>query len=356
MKSKIRTGTILVVAIIIALGLASPRIRRMLPGFDGVKTVSERDPRLPVSALVLKPEVLTNKVLATGTVLANEEVDLRSETTGKIEKICFSEGSRVKKGDLLVKINDSELRAQRIKTESQLRLAQEKERRRKQLYEKQGISPEDYESALSELNGINAELQLIDAQIAKTELKAPFDGIIGLRYVSEGSYVDPTIRIANLQNLQSIKLDFAVPEKYVSAVRKGQSVFFRVSGKPDRFEGSIMAVEPKIDPVTRNVLLRATSTNPGGRIMPGAFAEVELVLEHMEGAVMVPTQALVPDLQGQKVYVSRGGLAKEVRVQTGLRTENKVQITAGLQSGDTLLTTGLLQVVDGAPLKLVGVE
>jgi membrane fusion protein (multidrug efflux system) len=323
---------------------------------DAVRVGSDRDARLPVSAVVVKPEILTNKVLATGTVLAKEEVDLRSETSGKIEKIFFSEGTSVRKGDLLVKINDSELQAQRIKAESQRQLAQEKERRRKQLYEKQGISPEDYESALTELNGVTAQIQLVDAQIAKTELKAPIDGVIGLRYVSEGSYVDPTIRIANLQNLESVKLDFAVPEKYVSTVRKGQSVFFRVSGIDERFEGTILAVEPKIDPATRNVLLRAISANPHGRITPGAFAEVELVLERVQGALMVPTQALVPDIQGQKVYICRGGVAQEVRVQIGLRTESKVQVTQGLAPGDTLLTTGLLQVVGGSPLKLVEVQ
>ncbi len=355
MKPKVRTGTIIVGVIIVALLAASPRVRNLVPGMNAGKAGAERDARLPVSAVVLRPEVLTNKVLATGTVLANEEVELRSETSGKIEKIYFSEGSKVRKGDLLIKINDSELRAQRMRVESQRQVAQEKERRRKQLLQKQGISPEDYESAVNELNGILAQEQLIDAQVQKTALRAPFDGIIGLRYVSEGSYVDPSIRIATLQNLQSVKLDFAVPEKYVSSVRKGQSVFFRISGRDERFEGAILAVEPKIDPVTRNVLLRAICPNTQERIMPGAFAEVELVLERISGALMVPTVALVPDLQGQKVYLCRGGVAQEVRVQIGLRTENKVQVTQGLAPGDTLLTTGLLQVVAGSPLKLVEV-
>lgn len=355
MKRKIRTSTIIVGAVILVVLAASPRFRKLLPGVNGEKVASERDVRLPVSAIVIKPETLVNKVLATGTILANEEVELRSETTGKIEKIFFSEGGRVKRGDLLIKVNDSELQAQRMRAESALQVAREKERRRKQLFEKQGISPEDYESARNELNGILASVRLIDAQIRKTELRAPFDGIIGLRYVSEGSYVDPTIRIANLQNLQRVKLDFAVPEKYVSSVRPGQSVYFRVSGKDERFEGTILAVEPKIDPVTRNVLLRAMSENTRGRIMPGAFAEVELVLEQVQGAVMVPTQALVPDLAGQKVYICRDGVAQEVRVQIGLRTESKVQVTQGLNAGDTLLTTGLLQVVGGSPLKLVEV-
>ena len=355
MKSRKRTTLIVAGALVLVVLAASPRFRDLLPGTGSDKAGPGRDARLPVSAVILRSEVLANKVLATGTVLATEEVELRSEASGKIVKIHFSEGSRVKKGALLVKIDDSELRAQRAKLESQRRVAQEKERRRKQLFEKQGISPEDYESAVDELNGIIAEIQLIEARIEKTELRAPFDGIIGLRYVSEGSYVSPAVRISSLQNLQSVKLDFSVPEKYVSAVRKGQTVYFRVSGKEERFEGTILAVEPKIDPVTRNVLLRAISSNKGERIMPGAFAEVELVLEQVEGAVMIPTQALVPDLEGQKVYVSRGGVAKEVRVQVGLRTENRVQVTQGLVPGDTLLTTGLLQVVEGTPVTLVEV-
>src|SRR5512140_473635 len=180
MKRKLRTSTIVVGAVVLVLLAASPRVRKLLPGMDSGRGASERDMRLPVSAIVIKPETLANKVLATGTVLANEEVDLRSETTGKIEKIFFSEGSKVKKKELLIKINDSELQAQRMRLESAFQVAQEKERRRKQLFEKQGISPEDYESARNELNGIIAQLRLIDAQIQKTELRAPFDGIIGL--------------------------------------------------------------------------------------------------------------------------------------------------------------------------------
>jgi membrane fusion protein (multidrug efflux system) len=356
MKKKVRTGTIIIIALVILAFLGSPRLRQFLPWSGDSRASTERDPRLAVSAVVVRPQGVSNKVRATGTVLADEEVELRSEISGKVEKIHFSEGSRVRRGDLLIKIDDSELQAEREKFESQVNLAQDKERRRRLLYEKQNISPEDYEIVLNELNAIKAELQLVQARIQKTEIRAPFDGIIGLRYVSEGSYVSSTTRIASLQNVRRVKIDFSVPERYVRAVRKGQVILFKVAGHDEQFEGRIFAIEPKIDPATRSILLRAVSPNDRGLIVPGGFAELELVLETFPDALMVPTQALVPDDQGQKVYLYRGGVAEEARVETGLRTETEVQITSGIAEEDTVLTSGLLQVVSGTPLKLTEVR
>jgi membrane fusion protein, multidrug efflux system len=352
MKRNIRVGYVILGVIIIVAALASPRFRQLFSSSGGGKRGENGLNRVVVSAVVVKPEPLSNSVRATGTVLANEELDLRSEIAGKISKILFVEGGSVRKGDLLVKIDDSELQAERAKLESQRKVVQEKERRRRQLRDKQGISPEDYEIVENELNAVNAEIQLIEAKIRKTELRAPFDGLIGLRYTSEGSYVGPELRIVGLQDLSKVKLDFSVPEKYVRAVKKGQGVWFRIAGDETRYAGTIYAVEPKIDPVTRNVLLRAIARNDRQRITPGAFAEVELELERIDDALLVPTEALVPDLQGQKVYVARGGICQESRVTIGLRTEGKVQVTSGVQVGDTVLTSGLLQVVPGIAVTL----
>jgi membrane fusion protein (multidrug efflux system) len=355
MKKRMRTYIIAGVCIAILVFLTSPRLRQLIPDTGAGRSTAERDGRIQVTAVQIRPETVNNMVRANGTVMANEEVDLRSEMTGKVEKIYFSEGSRVRKGELLIKLDDSELRAERSKLESQRKVLQEKERRRKQLLEKQSISPEDYEAAQNELNSIIAEGELIEAKIRKTELRAPFDGLIGLRYVSEGSYVSPDIRIASLQNVSIVKVDFSVPERYARAVRKGQPIEFRVSGLPEMHRGKIFAVEPKIDPVTRNVLLRAICPNDEGHIIPGAFAEVELVLEQISDALMIPSEALVPDIQGQKVYICQGGFAREVRVEIGLRTDTRVQVTRGLHPSDTVLTSGLLQVVPGSPVKLTEV-
>jgi membrane fusion protein (multidrug efflux system) len=339
-------------AVVVIIVLTSPRLRPLLSGPGSGNAPGSRDSRLPVTAVVVTPESVSNLVLSSGTVRANEEVELRSEATGLVLRISFAEGTRVRKGEVLVKIDDSELRAQRAKQDSQRKVAREKERRRKQLFDKQNISPEDYELALNELNAINAEIELIEARIAKTEIRAPFDGLIGLRYVSEGSYVTPDVRIASLQNIRKVKVDFAIPEKYSGSVRKGQQIHFRVSGLAGRNSGEIFAIEPKIDPVTRSVLIRAVSPNVGERIMPGGFAEVELELERIPDALMIPAQAIVPDLMGQKVYLYRAGLAEESRVDIGLRTEAKIQVVRGIRPGDTVLTSGLLQVVAGTPVRL----
>jgi membrane fusion protein, multidrug efflux system len=304
----------------------------------------------------LKPEKLVNSIRATGTILANEEVDLRPEIAGKIEKIYFQEGSAVRKGDLLVKINDDELRAQVLKLESQRKLAEDKERRRRMLFEKQNISPEDYEIALNELNSIKAEILLNNARVAKTALKAPFDGHIGLRYVSEGSYVSSETRIATLQDVSTVKVDFSIPERYASMVRKGQKIRFRRSGSAEEYSGTIFAIEPRIDLQTRTVQLRAVSPNARGRLIPGAFAEVELVLESFDTALLIPTEALVPELGGQKVFVYRQGIARQQNVQTGIRTDSRVQIIEGLAANDTVITSGILQLAPGLPVQLAEVE
>jgi len=240
--------------------------------------------------------------------------------------------------------------------ESERDLAADKERRRRELYSKQNISPEDYQVSLNELNAVQAEVELYEARIAKTEIRAPFDGRVGLRYVSEGAYVTPAIRIATLQDARSVKVDFAVPERYASSIGTGLTIRFRLSGSDELFSGTVYAVEPKIDPATRSLLLRARAPNPRGHLIPGAFAEIELVVEEIPDALMIPTQALVPDLEGQKVFVAAGGTARAQRVTTGTRTDTQIQITEGLMPGDTVITSGLLQVVPGLPLELTEVH
>jgi membrane fusion protein (multidrug efflux system) len=356
MSTRARKTLLILVGLAILVGLTSPRLRDLLfsPG-EGPQDASA-DRRLPVEAVVIRPGNVQDRIFATGTILADEEVEVRSEISGKIVRIAFREGTRVRAGDLLVKIDDSELQAQAFKLDSQQKLAQDKEQRRKQLLDKGNISPEDYDVAQNELNAIRGEVQLIQARILKTELRAPFDGSIGLRYVSEGSYVSPQTRIASLQRISALKIDFSVPERYAGSVRTGQTVYFKVAGVEGRAAGTIYAIEPKIDPSTRTVLIRARAPNPEGRYAPGAFADVELVLREIADAIMIPTQALVPDLSGHKVYLVQGGAAAERRVEIGLRTEKDVQIVRGLEDADTVITAGILQLVPGAPVRLTGVR
>lgn len=334
------------------LALAYPKIKPLMSNDASGNPQQAGPSALKVNAVTVQSDVVQDKIFTTGTILANEEVELRSEASGKITKISLDEGSRVKKGQLLLKINDSELQAQLTRAKYRLNLATEREDRQRKLLDKGGISQEDYDATLNEVNVLKSEVALIEAQIEKTEVRAPFNGRAGLKYVSEGSYISPSTRIASLQDVNPVKIDFSVPERYVNTVEVGDKVSFTVQGTDETFEGEIYAIEPRIDSQTRTLQIRARSENPKELLVPGAFANLELILDTVNDALMLPTMALVPELQGQKVYLYKDGTVAEQSVQTGIRTDQKVQITNGLQPGDTVLTTGLLQVRTGMPVEL----
>jgi len=310
----------------------------------------------PVEAMVIKPQPIENRIYTTGTLMANEEVLLKPEISGRVTAVSFEEGGRVKKGDVLLKINDRELRAELKRKELQENLAADEERRRKALFDINGISREDYDKVRNSLDMIKAEREVIESQIAETEIIAPFDGVVGLRYVSEGSVVSTNTLVATLQDIDPIKAEFSIPEKYAGKLNAGSKVTIRVGDAEDAFTGSVYAVEAKVDPATRTLKARATIPNPIGRLVPGSFAKVELVLERMENAVVIPTDALIPELDGAKVFVSRSGSAESVPVETGIRTDRTIQITAGLKANDTLILTGLLQLIEGRPVEITAIK
>lgn len=355
MKFNSKTTILISAAFVIVVLLAIPKLKSINEGKDGAAPTF-MNATLPVSVYVVKPEPLKNKILTTGTVLANEEVELKSEVAGRITDIEFDEGSRVKEGQLLVKINDAELQAQLLKARYRKNLAEDKEERGRKQLQIEAISQQDYDALLNELNTEKAEIQLIKAQIDKTEIKAPFEGKIGLRYVSKGSYIEQNTKVANLLDITPVKVDFSIPEKYANFVAEGDKISFKIQGYDEEFEGKVYAIEPKIDPVTRTLQLRALSPNPEGKILPGAFAEVKLVLDEIPDAVMIPTEALIPELQGQKVFVFKNGQVMSQNVQTGIRTEDKIQVTEGIAAGDTVITSGILQLRPGAPVKISEVK
>jgi membrane fusion protein (multidrug efflux system) len=305
-----------------------------------------------VNGVVVTPQPLDNIVRSSGTVLASESVDLTAEAAGRIDTIAFSEGAHVRSGDLLVKINDDDLQAQLKKTELQIQLASDQEKRQKQLFERDGISREQYDISLNQVNTLKADREYLVSSIRKREIRAPFDGIVGLRYVSEGGYVSQTTRIASIQKINPLKVDFAIPEKYAGTVRVGDPVLFAGEDASLRFTGKLYAIEPKIDPATRTVQLRAFCENRGEKIFPGAYVQIELQLKKITDALMVPTQSVVPVLKGQTVFVCKNGLVVSRPVTTGIRTASSVQITNGISAGDTVITTGIMQVRPGMPVRV----
>ena len=309
-----------------------------------------------VTAYIVKPEKLNNKIYISGTLLSNEEVTLMPEVAGKILSIAFKEGSAVKKGDLLVKINDEDLQAQLKKLQLQEKLASEKEARQKKLLAINGISQEEYDASLTQLNSIAADIEVLKAQIAKTQITAPFNGTVGLKNISEGSYVTPGTQIATMQQSDPMKLDFYVPEKYATLVKVNGKLTFTTEAGTEKHDAVVMAIEPKVDAVTRTIQVRAKTDNKGGNLFSGSFVRIEFSLQETEDALMIPTESIIPILKGQKVFVARGGKAEEVKVETGLRSENKVQILKGLSAGDTVIATGIMQLKSGSLLKIVNIN
>jgi membrane fusion protein (multidrug efflux system) len=308
---------------------------------------------MTVSGFIVKPEKLDNTVRTSGTVLAFEEVDLVAETSGRIIKIYFTEGGHINKGDLLLKINDEDLQAQLKKTELQIKLAEEQEGRQNQLLKINATSQEEYDIVMNQVGSMKADRDVIKAAINKTEIRAPFNGLIGLKYVSEGSYVSQSTRIASVQNIDPLKVDFSIPEKYSGMVSKGDEVNFSGEAASQQFKGKVFAIEPKIDLSTRTLQIRAICDNKNEKILPGSFVKIELRLKETPDALMIPTQALVPVLKGQIVFVSKEGLAQSVPVKTGVRTDVEIQITDGISEGDTVITTGIMSLKPKTPVKVV---
>lgn len=301
---------------------------------------------VPVDVVVIQPQLLNNEIFTTGTLLANEEVELRPEISGRVTSISFAEGTSVKEGDVLLTINDRELKAQLKRKEFEETQASDREARMRRLLEVKGISQEEYDRAANALGMIKAEKEIIRSELAKTEIAAPFDGMVGLRYVSEGSYVTSDMLVATIQDVDPIKAEFSVPEKYAKQIKQGSEITVRVGESGEEYKGSVYATEAKIDPATRTMKARARIPNPDEVLIPGSFAKVDITLEQLPNAIVVPAESVIPEMSGEKVFICVNGKVRSVPVKTGIRTETGVQIVEGLSPQDTLVVTGLLQLTD----------
>jgi membrane fusion protein, multidrug efflux system len=323
---------------------------------SGPKGGMQKGQAIDVSAVIAQPQLLENKIFASGTVMANEEVELRPEVSGKLLAIYFKEGTKVQKGALLAKINDADLQAQLRKLQLQLKLAKEREQRMKGLLSIGGVSQEEYDLVVNQLQTIAADIDFTRAQIAKTEIRSPFTGKIGLKQISQGGYVSSADVIAKVQQLDVLKIDFAIPERYSSVVKVGDMITFSVENKEEIFEAKVFALEPKIDEQTRNMTIRAVYNNAKSSIFPGAFAKIELVSAKNDSSIMIPTEAVIPELKGKKVFLNKGGKAMPIMVQTGTRTDQKIEIVSGLQKGDTVIVSGIMSLKPEAAINIIKVK
>jgi membrane fusion protein (multidrug efflux system) len=310
---------------------------------------------LLLDAYVVKTTKIGETIDASGTLQSNEEVEIKPEITGRITGLYFKEGVNVSKGDLLVKIYDEDLKAQLQKLQLQQQLAKTTLQRQENLLKINGISQQDVDVTRNQVSAYGADIDFTRTQLQKTELRAPFSGRLGLRNVSLGAIVSPTTIITTLQQIDPLKIDFSIPEKYRTSIKLGDAVTFKVSGDNDVYKGSIYAMDPKIDLATRTIRIRAIMPN-ANKLFPGSFARVTLSLRDMPEAIMIPTQAVIPGTRDKRVIVADSGKAKFVVVETGIRNENNVQITSGLNVGDTVITSGIMQLRAGMPLKFSNVQ
>jgi membrane fusion protein, multidrug efflux system len=311
---------------------------------------------IPVEGLMIKTSSLSENIQVAGTILPFEITEIRPEISGRVISINFKEGAYVPKDMILVKLFDNDLQAQLKKLQVQLSIAEKTEERQRELLKISGISQQDYDLSLLQVNNIKADIELTMVSIGKTEIRSPYEGRMGLRNSSLGAYVTPSNIISTISQVNRKKISFSIPEKYSNEVRAGMVVTFDIEGNNEKHKATILATETVVEADTRNLKVLATINDANNKFTPGTFATVELVLGKNESAVMVPTQTIIPGAKAGQVILYKNGSPEFITVNTGIRNADKVEIKSGIKAGDTLVTTGLLFIRKDSKLKLTSVK
>ena len=319
------------------------------------KKVAEQ-PGIPVDASVVLPTDLAEELEVTGTLAANQQVDIISELFRKVVRVNVKDGAFVRKGALLFQLDDQDLQAQLDKLRQQEKLAMLNEQRLGDLVKNQAVVQEDYDQAYTNLKVIQAQIAELQVTIGKTRITAPFDGQVGMVHVHTGAVVSPTMILTNIQDYSNVKVEFSVPEKYTNVIAIGSAQQFTVASDTVVHHASVVAKEARLDQDTRSLLISAVSTNSGRRLLPGQSARIKIPVHASGGALMAATQALIPSSQGYSVFISRNGAAQLVPIQIGQRSPYAVEVLHGLTSGDTIITSNLLRLQPGTPLRFVTVK
>lgn len=356
MNKSVRNISIFLIVLVIAALLIVPKLLSEKNKTTEGPRQNPQDQVISADAFVIKPIDLENDVSTVGTILANEEVEIKSELTRKITGIYFKEGTYVPKGKVLFRLDDSDLLASLNKLELDEQLMMKQQDRDKQLLDKGLLTPDQFDTDATSLEKVRADMDLVDINIDKTYIRAPFSGIVGFRNVSNGSLVSNTMVLTTIQDIAKVKVDFSIPERYMSLFKPGQKITFSVEGYDDEFSGTVISYDPKLNEATRTIILRASADNKGNRLLPGSFVKVRLKLDNIPNAIMLPSESIIPKLKGQSVFVYRNGIASLIDVETGLRTEKDVQITSNLAPGDTVITTNILKLKNDSKVKLVNVN
>ncbi len=338
----------------------------ILPLFTGIVISSvscssekKEDPKaagraknLTAEAYIVQPQTFSEDYVASGTLLPNEEINILSEISGRVTSIMFTEGARVKKGQTLLKIYSADISAQIQKLKTQRELQVKIKDRQADLVKIGGISQQDFETTQSEIASIDADIAFQQAQLRKTSIVAPFDGTVGIRNISVGAVISPTTVVTKLQQTNPLRVDFMLPDRYRGKIQNGKEVFFNVDGNLDTLTGNVKAIDPGADVNTRNIRVQATIPNGNNKLVSGSFAHVIIPFNSSSDAILIPAQAVIPTTKDKKAAVIRNGKAEIITIILGSRTSDKVEVVSGLNAGDTILTTGIMQVKPGMEVKI----
>lgn len=354
---RMKAKSLIVVVLILAAGGAAYRFLASDPAAAaapqrGGGAMGGGNSKLVAEGWRVGASTVTELVPSVGTLVPLESVVLIAELPRRLVRINFEEGAVVAKGDLLFKLDDSDLLADLESLEVRRKLLADTAQRQRDLLANRGASQQDFDRAQADLDGLVADIRRKQVDLAKTEIRAPFPGRIGFRRVSEGAYVTTATPLATLQDTSRLKVDFALPERYADEITVGTPFTFTVSASAEAYKGSVIAVEPQIDPATRSLLVRGLAENPGGRLAAGMFANVDIAINPSNDGIVVPTRAVVPSSSGHSVFVAQDGIASERAIKIGIRTADRVQVLSGLQIGDVVLTSNLLRVRDRVPVEL----
>lgn len=307
-----------------------------------------------VDVATVRSMTLVDEVNAVGSIQSNQSVVIRPEVSGRITELNFNDGQQIKKGQLLVAFDSAVNQAEVQQARAELNIAKANFERNVDLAKQKFISVRARDESQANVQVLEAKLALAQARLSKLEIRAPFSGIVGIRNVSIGDYVKDGADLVNLEDISSVKVDFRVPERYADRIRKGQALEVAVDALPGKvFRARVDAIDPQVDSSGRSALLRGRIENPEGRLKPGMFARVRVILAERQNALMVPEEAIVPEGDKRIVWKVVGGKAIKADVRTGLRRAAKVEIIEGLQAGDMVVTAGQIRLSsDGTPVHL----
>lgn len=319
---------------------------------EGPQAGRPRQPVPEVDGFLVQQRSISDKIEVSGSLLPSEQTQIKPEISGRVVQLNIQEGSVVAKGALMVKLFDADLQAQLKKLEVQLQIAQKTQERQSELLKISGISQQDYDLVELNVQTLKVDIESTKIAIAKTEIRAPYAGEVGLRYISLGASVSPSDVITTLRQVSELKLEFSIPEKYAKEIRKGDKVSFRVDGGAQTHQAVVIATENSVEQSTRTLRVRALVKNNHPELVPGIFAKVNLQLGKDSSALMIPTQAVIPTARNKQVILFKKDSAVFTVIETGIRDSVFVQVTSGLQVGDTVLTSGLMVIRPNAKVKV----